>query len=135
MLEVMFNGNNKMKKQTGIWIDARVWRRYRSLCKREKLRPAKPIEQFLRLIVDGGSALSVLNMLEGMAKERQSSFESYARVLLEWYRNGKMWIYVTDEDEAPVESMLLEALKQVKDHKLRQEIEETLIGKASKKKI
>lgn len=94
----------------------------------------QPIEQFLRLIVNGGSALSVLNMLEGMTKERQSSFESYDRVLLAWYRNGKTWIYVTDEDEAPIEPMLLEALKQVKDPKLRREIEEALIGKTGKKK-
>lgn len=118
-----------MKKQTGIWIDAQVWQRYKGLCNREKLRPAQPIEQFLRLIVDADSVLSVLNMLEGMRKYRQASFESYARVLLEWYRNGKMWIYVTDEDEAPVESMLLEALKQVRDPKLRREIEGALIGK------
>jgi len=56
-------------------------------------------------------------------------FEAYARVLLEWYRSGKKWIDVTDADEAPVEPMLLEALRNVADPQLRMEIEQTLTKK------
>ena len=121
-----------MKKQTGVWIDAAVWQAYRDLCSREKLRPAEPIEKFLRFILRGGSALSVLNWLE--KSEKVEGFEAHARVLLNWYREGKMWMYVTDEDEAPIEPMLLEALKQVEDLGLRREIEVALTIKARKKK-
>jgi hypothetical protein len=45
-----------------------------------------------------------------------------------------LWISITDEDETPVERMLLEALKQVTDPNLRREIEEALKGKTGKKK-
>ena len=45
-----------------------------------------------------------------------------------------MDIYITDEDETPVERMLLEALKQVTAPNLRREIEEALKGKTGKKK-
>lgn len=117
-----------MKKQTGIWIDSAVWQAYREMCSREKLRPAEPIEKFLRFILRGGSVMSVLNWLEKAG--RIEGLEAYARVLLEWYRKGKFWMYVTDEDEAPVEPMLLEALKQVEDPELRREIEEALKKKA-----
>jgi len=82
-----------MKKQTGVWVDAAVWQAYRDLCSREKLRPAEPIEKFLRFILHGGSALSILNWLE--KTEKVEGFEAYARVLLEWYRNGKLWIYIS----------------------------------------
>jgi hypothetical protein len=70
-------------------------------------------------------------MLDTMKNE---GFEAYARVLLEWYRNGKEWIYVTDEDEAPIEPMLLEALKNVTDPQIRREIEEALTRKTAKAK-
>jgi hypothetical protein len=121
-----------MKKQIGIWVDGAVWQAYRDLCSREKLRPAEPVEKFLRFILRGGSALSVLNWLEKAGKIE--GFEAYARVLLNWYREGKMWMYVTDEDEAPMEPMLLEALKQVENPALRREIEDALTVKAGKKK-
>jgi len=52
--------------------------------------------------------------------------EAYARVLLNWYKNGTWWINVTDEDEAPIEPMLLSALKEVPDPGLRKEIEDAL---------
>jgi hypothetical protein len=45
-----------------------------------------------------------------------------------------LWIDITDEDEAPVEPMLLEALKHIVDPKLRREIEDTLTKTAEKKK-
>ena len=116
-----------MKRQTGIWVDAGVWQAYRDLCSRERLRPAEPIEKFLGFILRGGSVVSVLNWLESAGKIE--GFEAYARVLLDWYRNGKLWMYLTDEDEVPIEPMLLEALKQVADPKLRREIEEALTKK------
>ena len=116
-----------MKKQTGVWIDAQVWEAYRGLCSHEKLRPSEPIEEYLSLIVRNGSALAVLNMMQGMAKTRPEGFEAYARVLLNWYTSEKHWIHVTDENEAPVEPMLLHALKEVADPQLRKEIQEALM--------
>ena len=120
-----------MKKQIGIWIDAAIWHAYRELCSKERFRPAKPIEKFLQFILHGKSVASVLNLMETAGKAE--GFEAYARVLLEWYRDGKLWMYITDEDEAPIEPMLLEALKRVTDCKLRQEIEEKLIRNTREK--
>lgn len=72
-----------------------------------------------------------------MAKTGPEGIEAYARVLLNWYKNGKHWIHVTDENEAPVETMLLHALKEVADPQLRKEIQEALAvrphGQTSKK--
>jgi hypothetical protein len=49
-----------MKKQTGVRVEAELWEAYRELCRRQRLRPSQPIEDFLRLVVDegfgGGSA-------------------------------------------------------------------------------
>ncbi|MGF3573519.1 MAG: hypothetical protein ACQXXG_08905 [Candidatus Bathyarchaeia archaeon] len=117
-----------MKKQTGIWVDAAVWSAYRQLCSREKLRPAEPIEKFLGFVLKGGSALAVLKMLDTMGKSE--GLEAYARVLLEWYRSGKKWIDVTDEEEP----MLLQALRNVTDPKLRREIEAALTTTTGKTK-
>jgi len=113
-----------MKKQTGIWVDSQVWQGYRELCGRERLRPAEPVEKFLRFVLRDGSALAVVNWLEKAGKVE--GLEAHARVLLNWHKNGKLWMYVTDEDEAPIEPMLLSALKEVSDPQLRQEIEEEL---------
>jgi len=68
--------------------------------------------------------LAVVNWLEKAGKVE--GLEAHARVLLNWHRNGKLWMDVTDEDEAPIEPMLLSALKEVSDPQLRQEIEEEL---------
>jgi hypothetical protein len=65
-------------------------------------------------------------MMQLMVKERIESFEAYARVLLNWYKNGKTWIHMTDESEAALEPMLLQVLKDVVDPQLRRDIEETL---------
>jgi hypothetical protein len=116
-----------LKKQTGVKIDAQLWDAYRDLCGREKLRLSEPIEEFLRLVLHNGSASAVLNMMQGMEKARSEGFEAYARVLLNWYKNGQLWIRVTDETEAPVEHMLLQALKDVSDPQLRRDIQETLM--------
>ncbi|MGD0978783.1 MAG: hypothetical protein ABR962_06530 [Candidatus Bathyarchaeia archaeon] len=116
-----------MKRQTGVWIDAQVWDAYRELCDREKLRLSEPIEEYLRLVLQNGSALTVLNMMQSMARARSGGFEDYARVLINWYRTGQYWIHVTAENEVSVEHMLLHALKEVADPQLRREIRETLM--------
>ena len=122
-----------MKKQTGVWVDVQVWGAYRGVCSREKLRPSEPLEEFLRLVLRTGSALSVLNMMQGMAEARLQGLESYARVLLNWYNNGKQWVQVSDENDVPVETMLLHALTDVADPQLRRDIEEALMMRPSKR--
>jgi hypothetical protein len=116
-----------MKKQTGVWIDAQVWDAYRELCDREKLRLSEPIEEYLRLVMQNGSALTVLNMMQSLVKTRSGGFEDYARVLLNWHRTGQYWIHVTAENEVSVEHMLLNALKDVANPQLRKEIREALM--------
>lgn len=116
-----------MKKQTGVWIDSQVWNAYRGLCRREKLLPSEPINGFLELVLRNGSPLAVVNMMQGMVKERSKSFEAFARVLLNWYKNSRTLIQVTDESEAPVEPMLLHALKEVVNPQLRKDIQKTLM--------
>jgi metal-sulfur cluster biosynthetic enzyme len=126
-----------LKKQTGISIDAQLWDSYRDLCNREKLRLSEPIAEYLRLVLQNGSVLAVLNMMRGMGKARPEGlegFEAYARVLLNWYKNGQLWIRVTDETEAPVEPMLLHALKDVADPQLRRDIQKTLMIRPRKQK-
>lgn len=117
-----------MKRQTGVWIDAQVWDAYRELCDREKLRLAEPIEEYLRLVLQNGSALTVLNMMQSLAKTRSAGFEDYARVLINWHSKGQYWIRVTAENEVSVEHMLLSALKEVANPQLRREIREALMS-------
>ncbi|MEM3360161.1 MAG: hypothetical protein QXV85_02970 [Candidatus Bathyarchaeia archaeon] len=45
-------------------------------------------------------------------------FDAYARALLNWYRSGMKWVYVTDENETPMGYLLLETLKKVRDETL-----------------
>ena len=113
-------------------MDAQVWEAYRDLCNRENLRPNQPIEEFLRLVLNNGSASAILNVMQGMVKAKSEGFEAYARVLLNWYKNGQLWVRVTDETEAPVEHMLLHALKDVADPQLREDIQETLMVRPRK---
>lgn len=114
-----------VKKQTGIWVDAQLWQAYRQQCSREKLKPAEPIEAFLRLAVENG-IMETVNMIQTLKKVEAEGLEAYATVLLNWYTNGKRWIMVSDEDEAPIEPMLLETLKHVQNPQLRQQIVEAL---------
>jgi hypothetical protein len=109
-------------------VDAEIWGAYRKLCSREKLRPSRPIEEFLRLMVDSDSVSSLLIMMRETAKSRVDGYHAYARVLLDWYTHGKFWMKVQDEDVS-VEGMLLDALKLVVDADLRRRIEEALIAK------
>ena len=121
-----------MKVQTGVRIEAEVWKAYKAVSSREKLRPSRPIEDFLRLVVDNDSALGVLSMMREAAKTRVAGVEAYARVLLDWYMHDKYWLTLRssdDEDEeVPVETLLLDALKVVVDPDLRGRIEEALIA-------
>ena len=121
-----------MKVQTGVRIESEVWRAYKVVCGREKLRPSRPVEDFLRLVVENDSALSVLSMIREAAKTRVAGVEAYARVLLDWYMHDKYWLTLRssdDEDEeVPVETLLLDALKVVVDPDLRGRIEEALIA-------
>ena len=116
-----------MRKQIGVLVDVQVWNVYREVCRREKLWPCQPIEEFLKLIMRNGSALTVLNMIQSMGGVEPAAFEAYARVLLNWYKNGRYWVHVTDEIEAPVEHMLLHSLKDITDPRLRNDIQKTLI--------
>jgi hypothetical protein len=114
-----------MKLQTGVRVDAELWQAYKQLCHRDKLRPAQPIEDFLRLTVENDSAMSLLRMLRGAAKAQVDGVEAYARVLLDWYSHEKYWIEISDVNTS-VESLLLEALKVVANSDLRNQIEEAL---------
>jgi hypothetical protein len=116
-----------MKLQTGVRVDAEVWRVYRTICTREKLRPSQPIEKLLKLVVDNDSAQSLATMMRETAKTRVNGLEAYARVLLDWYTHRKFWIHGLN-DELSVESLLLEALKMVADPDLRRRIEEALVA-------
>jgi hypothetical protein len=109
-----------------VWIDAGVWDAYRMVCDREKLRVAEPIEEYLRLVVQNGSALKVLNVVRNVVKARSDGLEDYARVLLDWHKKGQIWVHVTDENEVSVEHLLLDALKDIANPVLRKMIREEM---------
>jgi hypothetical protein len=117
-----------VRVQTGVRVDSELWQAYRGLCHREKLRPSEPIEEFLRLMVDADSAMSVLSLMREAARSRVEGLEAYARVLLDWYTHGKLWFHVQSEDEASVEGLLLDSLKLIADPDLRKRIEEALVA-------
>jgi hypothetical protein len=105
---------------------------FKTICGREKLYPSRPIEDFLRLVVDNDSALSVLSMLREAAKTRVEGVEAYSRVLLDWFLHDKYWLTLRssgdNDEDVPVETLLLDALKVVVDPDLRGRIEEELIA-------
>jgi hypothetical protein len=96
-------------------IETELWEAYRELCRRQRLRPSQPMEDFLRLVVDEGSAVGLLWLMREAAKARVEWHEAYARVLLDWYTPGKFLIDSSEDEELPVETLLLEALKTVAD--------------------
>ncbi|MBS7646589.1 hypothetical protein KEJ24_01950 [Candidatus Bathyarchaeota archaeon] len=53
-----------------------------------------------------------------MEENEAEGFDAYARALLNWYRSGMKWVYVTDENETPMGYLLLETLKKVRDETL-----------------
>jgi hypothetical protein len=120
-----------LRKQAGVRVDVTVWMQYRDLCARERLRPSEPIDGFLRFVLRCGSAVAVLPMLDRC--ESSGGFDAYARVLLKWYERGRDFIAVSDESDAPVEHMLLQAVKQVADPGLRRQIEDALTGSNKKR--
>lgn len=109
-------------------VEAVLWKAYRDLCGRQKLRPSQPIEEFLRLVVDDDSALNLLRLMREAAKARVEGCEAYARVLLDWFVHDKYWIRGSGDDDVPVETLLLDSLKTVADPELRGQIEEALIA-------
>jgi hypothetical protein len=117
-----------MKIQTGIRIEAEVWQAYRAFCSRDRLRPSLPIEEFLKAAIDNGSILGFLTQIRVAAKLQGEGINANARVLLNWYMKGKYFFHAPGNDEAPVESLLLEALKTVTDPELREQIEKALIA-------
>jgi hypothetical protein len=118
-----------MKKQTGVRVEAELWEAYRELCRSQKLWPSQPIEEFLRLAVEGGSAVGLLRSMRESAKTRAEGHLAYARVLLDWYTHGKFWVDGPGEDDLSVETLLLDALKTVADQELRGQIEEALMAR------
>jgi hypothetical protein len=116
-----------LRLQTGVRVEADVWRAYRAICKRDKQRPSRPIEEFLRLIVESDSALSLLRLMREASRFRVDGHEAYVLVLLDWYTHGKFWIEGLERNVS-VEYLLLDALKLVADADLRQRIEEALIA-------
>ena len=115
--------------QTGIRIEAEIWRAYRALCREENIRPSMPIEDFLKLVLEKGSALTLLGLVRGATKTQSEGVNAYARVILNWYTHGKHFFHAMGQDEAPVEGLLLESLKTIKDPELCRQIEEELMRK------
>jgi hypothetical protein len=121
-----------VKVQTGVRIESDVWKLYKAVCGRKKLQPSRPIEAFLRLVLNKDSALSVLSMMREAAKTRIDGVEAYARVLLDWFLHGKYWLTLRSsgdkDDDVPVETLLLDALKVVVNLGIRKRIEDALIA-------
>jgi len=53
-----------LKKQIGVWVDAQAWHAFMDLYRREKMRPAEPLEKFIRFVLRDGSALAIMNWLD-----------------------------------------------------------------------
>ena len=87
---------------------------------------SQPIEDFLRLVVDEGSAMSLLRLMREAVRARVDGHEAYARVLLDWYMHDKFWVKGSGEEDLSVQTLLLDALKAVGDPELRGRIEEAL---------
>ena len=117
-----------MKVQAGVRVDGEVWDAFKRLCKSEEVREGAVVEGFLNVVLECGSALSVLHMLRGAVRAGVEGFDDYARVLLNWYKGGRRWVYVEGREVA-VDGALLLGLKTVSDSRLRGEIREALMKK------
>jgi hypothetical protein len=115
-----------VKHQANLWVEADVWRAYKELCRGGRVRTYVPVEEFLRVVVENGSVVNVLNMMRVLRKTGAEGFEAYARVLLEWHDHGKYFIPVSGNQRLSVEGLLLNALKDVTDPDLRGRIKEAL---------
>jgi len=60
-----------MKMQTGMRVEVDVWRSYRALCSRERLRPSLIVEEFLRLVLETDSAVGFLSLLRVLLRFMQ----------------------------------------------------------------
>jgi hypothetical protein len=118
-----------MRIQTGMRIDAELWRNYRGLCAREGLRPIDVFEGFLRLVVKNGSPSVVSEMLRHMVEGKPEGLDAYATVLLNWYKSGVSSVDPASENDVPVRVLLLNSLKEVADPQLREQIKRVLIEK------
>jgi hypothetical protein len=71
-----------LKKQVGVRVDGMVWDAYKRVCGREELRPNVGVEGFLRVVLEYGSVLRVLRLLQRAARAKVESLDDYANVLL-----------------------------------------------------
>jgi hypothetical protein len=117
----------------GVRVDGAVWDAYKSVCAREELRPNEGVEGFLRVVLEDGSALGVLRMLQRALRVRVESLDDYAQVLLNWYKVGRRWVY-SEGREVSVDAMLLSVLREVSDSQLRRKIRKTLTKKCDDEK-
>lgn len=117
-----------MKVQAGVRVDGEVWDAFKRLCKNEEVREGAMVEGFLNVVLECGSALSVLHMLRRAVRAGVEGFDDYAHVLLNWYRDERRSVYM-DGREVAVDDALLLALKAVSDSRLRGEIREALVEK------
>jgi hypothetical protein len=117
-----------VKVQAGVRVEGEVWGAFKVVCKSEEVREGAMVEGFLNVVLECGSALSVLHMLRRAVRAGVEGFDDYARVLLNWYRGGRRSVYM-DGREVMVDGALLLALKAVSDSRLRGEIREALVEK------
>jgi hypothetical protein len=122
------NGFVVLKKQVGVRVDYLVWDAYRKVCLREELRPNVGVEGFLRAVLEDGSVLRVLRLLQRAVAARAESLDDYANVLLTWYERGERWVYSGDR-QISLDSMLLSVLRNISDPQLRSKIRTVLTAK------
>jgi len=116
----------ELKTQIGVSISASTWNAYKSLCSREKLRPAEGIEEFLKAVNNKGSILTVMSQIQ--ERENDEGFKAQIRVLMEWWRIGDYWYHDNGKDKT-VEGTLLQKLREIHDPQLRAEVEALLVKK------
>ena len=109
-------------------VDCVVWDAYKKVCVREELRSNVGVEGFLRVVLEDGSVLRVLRLLQRVARARVESLDDYANVLLTWYERGERWVYSEDR-QVSLDDMLLSVLRNVSDPRLRSKIRRALTAK------
>ncbi len=109
-------------------VDYLVWDAYRKVCLREELRPNVEVEGFLRAVLEDGSVLRVLRLLQRAVGARVESLDDYANVLLTWYERGERWVY-SGNRQISLDSMLLSVLRSISDRQLRSKIRMVLTAK------
>ena len=92
--------------QVGVRVDGEVWGAFKVVCESEEVREGMVVEGFLNVVLECGSALGVLRMLRRAVRAGVEGFDDYARVLLNWYKGGRRWVYLEGREVA-VDGMLL----------------------------